>query len=67
LNKEIESDIKRWEDLPCSWTGRINIVKVAVLQKAIFRVSAISIKAPVSFFTEIEKPILKFIKKYKQP
>ena len=67
LMKEIKNDINRWRNIPCSWIGRINIVKMTVLPKAIYRFNAIPIKLPQEFFTELEQKFYNLYGNTKDP
>ena len=67
LLKDIKDDTNRYRNIPCSWIRRINIVKMSILLKAIYRVNATPIKLPMVLFRELDEIISQFVQKYKKP
>ena len=67
MMKEIKDNTNRWRDIPCSWIGRINILKMTILCKGVYRFSAVSIKLLMGFFTELEQKFLQSVWKHKDP
>ena len=67
LLKEITEDTKKWKDILCSWIGIIKMAKMLILSKEMYRVNAIPIKIPMSFFKELRQKIIRFAQNHKSP